>query len=223
MRYYYANGSLPVKKDWSDYLYATLLYHHDGLGTIVGMSDANQAVTTAMLFDDFGNWLYWDSNWDYYTYTGQEYDWPLTDAYNLRAREYYPDLGRFMQEDPIGDRGGSLNWYLYVANNPINWTDPTGLACGSKGNDMAIPDEMEYIFNFTNACIVHDLCYGDCDQQPSKFSCDLQFLMNMQASCANYPFMRGTCMFFAGGYWLSVTLFGDDAFRNARAECECER
>lgn len=50
----------------------------------------------------------------------------MTDAYNLRAREYYPDLGRFMQEDPIGDRGGSLNWYLYVANNPVNFTDPSG-------------------------------------------------------------------------------------------------
>jgi len=79
-----------------------------------------------MLFDDFGNWLYFDSNWDYYCYTGQEYDWTLMDAVNLRAREYYPEYGRFMQNDPIGNNGGSLNWYLYVANNPVNWTDPTG-------------------------------------------------------------------------------------------------
>lgn len=142
-------------------------------------------------------------------------------AYNLRARQYYPKLGRFMQNDPIGDRGGSLNWYLYVGNNPINRTDITGLSCGSKGNDMAIPDEIQYIFNFTGACDVHDRCYGDCEGRPSKFSCDVQFLMNMQHSCSQYPFMHGTCMSFAALYCAAVVWKGEDAFRNARAECEC--
>ena len=99
---------------------------YDSLYTVVGMSNTTPEVTTAMLFDEFGNWLYWDDNWDYYGYTGQEYDWTLMDAVNLRAREYYPEYGRFMQEDPIGNNGGSLNWYAYVANNPVNWTDPTG-------------------------------------------------------------------------------------------------
>lgn len=79
-----------------------------------------------MLFDDFGNWLYWDANWVYYTYTGQEYDGTPLNAYNLRARQYYPKLGIFMQNDPIGDKGG-LNWYLYVANNPVNHNDITGM------------------------------------------------------------------------------------------------
>ncbi|MDO9069678.1 MAG: RHS repeat-associated core domain-containing protein, partial [Deltaproteobacteria bacterium] len=72
-------------------------------------------------------------------------------AVNLRAREYYPEYGRFMQEDPIGDRGGSLNWYLYVANNPINWTDPSGykVVCWDAGTtDWRIKQVLGSSFTF---------------------------------------------------------------------------
>ncbi|MBI5806320.1 hypothetical protein HZA73_09765 [candidate division TA06 bacterium] len=123
-KYVYVNGMLLSRIDASD---NKSYYHHDGLGSIIGVSNSAPEILTAQLFDEFGNWLYFDSDWDYYGYTGQEYDWTLMDAVNLRAREYYPEYGRFMQEDPIGNRGGSLNWYLYVANNPINAVDLHGL------------------------------------------------------------------------------------------------
>lgn len=35
-----------------------------------------------------------------------------------------PNLGRFITEDPIKD---GTNWYIYVNNNPLRYTDPTGL------------------------------------------------------------------------------------------------
>jgi len=39
------------------------------------------------------------------------------------ARAYAPNLGRFLSEDPAFD---GLNWYIYAANNPIRYIDPSG-------------------------------------------------------------------------------------------------
>jgi uncharacterized protein RhaS with RHS repeats len=47
--------------------------------------------------------------------------------YYYRARYYHPELQRFVSEDPIGFRGSSTNYYVYVANSALNFSDPTGL------------------------------------------------------------------------------------------------
>ncbi len=44
----------------------------------------------------------------------------------LGHRFYWPELGRFIQQDPIGD---GVNWYAYVGNNPLVYIDPEGLFC----------------------------------------------------------------------------------------------
>ncbi|MGB2987892.1 MAG: RHS repeat-associated core domain-containing protein [Phycisphaerae bacterium] len=44
----------------------------------------------------------------------------------LAARYYDPLIGRFLQRDPIGIRGG-LNVYAYVRNAPTIRIDPDGL------------------------------------------------------------------------------------------------
>ena len=58
-------------------------------------------------------------------YTGQQYD-GRSEQYYLRARYYDPTLGRFMQEDLY--RGDGLNLYVYCANNPVTYHDPSGYA-----------------------------------------------------------------------------------------------
>lgn len=53
-----------------------------------------------------------------------------------RARYYDPAAGRFLGEDPEAFLAGT-NFYSYVGNDPIEWTDPSGLEkckkkCGIK-------------------------------------------------------------------------------------------
>ena len=45
---------------------------------------------------------------------------------HLRARTYAPNLGRFIQPDPIGTAGG-INLYAYADGDPVNNIDPLGL------------------------------------------------------------------------------------------------
>jgi uncharacterized protein RhaS with RHS repeats len=45
--------------------------------------------------------------------------------YYYKARFYSPNLGRFLQVDPVG-YGDGLNLYAYVGDDPVNNTDPNG-------------------------------------------------------------------------------------------------
>jgi RHS repeat-associated protein len=55
-----------------------------------------------------------------------------TDLYYNRARYYSPGLARFVSEDPIRLAGG-MNLYAYVGNDPVNFTDPSGLRWCTHG------------------------------------------------------------------------------------------
>ena len=64
-----------------------------------------------------------------FQFTGQEYE-EETGLYNYKARLYDPDTGRFLQPDPVHTaQPGQDNWdrYAYVWNNPVNFTDSTGM------------------------------------------------------------------------------------------------
>jgi hypothetical protein len=62
-------------------------YHHDGLGSIIGMTTENASVEQSYFYDEFGNSLgSWGSVSNHYLYTGQEFDGDISALYNLRAR-----------------------------------------------------------------------------------------------------------------------------------------
>jgi len=66
---------------------------------------------------------------------------------HVGERYYAPELGRFVQRDPIGIRGG-FNTYAYVNGNPATRLDPSGLQWrAGPGNFGVTPEQMseEYI------------------------------------------------------------------------------
>jgi RHS repeat-associated protein len=72
-----------------------------------------------------------------YRYTGQ-LEQADVNLYYYNARWYDPELGRFIQADTIVPEPGSAksyDRYMYVNNNPVRYTDPSGhkLVCGFAG------------------------------------------------------------------------------------------
>ena len=112
---------------------ATSFYHADGLGSVTSLSSAAGSIANTYTYDSFGNLTAsTGSVVNPLQYTGRESD-AETGLYYYRARYYDPNAGRFLSEDP-SDFNGGINFYAYVANNPINWIDPLGLAPLSLGD-----------------------------------------------------------------------------------------
>ena len=125
----------------------------DHQGSVRAITDQNGAVTNAYAYDSYGTAEESvESLAQRFRYTGREFD-ALTGLYHYRARAYDPQTGRFLQEDPLhfealhpkrGEQFGGefpesklqiglasafaseLNLYRYVANYPVQFTDPYG-------------------------------------------------------------------------------------------------
>jgi len=70
-------------------------------------------------------------------FPGQYYDKETNLHYNY-YRDYDPAIGRYIQSDPIGLKGG-VNTYAYVENNPLARVDPHGLLTVTIGGNVRLP------------------------------------------------------------------------------------
>jgi RHS repeat-associated protein len=102
----------------------------DHLGSVRQLVDGDGQVILAQSFDPFGN-LFESSGAGAsdFGYTGEAWD-SDTELLFLRARWYDPVVGRFLSEDTmpgIAYLPKSLHIYAYGWNNPISFSDPSGL------------------------------------------------------------------------------------------------
>ena len=97
----------------------------DGLGSTVALSNSAATTTATYGYSPYGETVKSGTDSTPMEYTGREND-GATGLYYYRARYYSPALGRFISEDPIGERGG-MNRYRYVEDSPTVATDPLGL------------------------------------------------------------------------------------------------
>jgi RHS repeat-associated protein len=111
-----------------------LYAHQDANFNVTSMADGTGAVVERITYDPYGKPTFLTPTWGsrsvtaydlQYLHQGGRYHRP-TFLYHFRNRETSPDLGRWMQQDPLGYTDGT-SLYGYLQGNPLTHTDPHGL------------------------------------------------------------------------------------------------
>jgi len=114
---------------------AYFYYYQDSLGSTTHLANGAGQLLESYRYDLYGKPSYFNStaqplNSSTYNvvdlYAGERWVTELG-LYDLRNRFMLPELGRFIQADPIGFKGDASNLYRYCHNDPADFSDPTGL------------------------------------------------------------------------------------------------
>jgi RHS repeat-associated protein len=99
--------------------------HADHQGSIIGWSNSSGLMGETYTYGPYGEPQSWSGS--RFRYTGQI---ALFEAqlYDYKARAYDPNMGHFLQTDPIGQQDDP-NLYAYVKDDPTDLSDPTGTTC----------------------------------------------------------------------------------------------
>ena len=102
-------------------------YHADGSGNVTALTDSSGYTSARYLYDPFGRLIgKWGSLADV---NGMQFSsmprHPNSGLSLYAFRGYDPNLQRWLNRDPIGERGG-LNLFTFVQNSPPNLVDRDG-------------------------------------------------------------------------------------------------
>jgi RHS repeat-associated protein len=129
----YLQGAQGVVKSLVNNIY----YYQDKLGSTTHIADARGNLLESYRYDLYGTPSYFDQDGQLRAsqvsgygvndlYAGERWIGELG-LYDLRNRFMSPELGRFLQTDPVGFKGDASNLYRYCHNDPEDFSDPTGL------------------------------------------------------------------------------------------------
>jgi RHS repeat-associated protein len=105
-----------------------LYYHADQLGSIRALTDGAGVVRGTFTYDSYGNLTASTGTWSTPFGFASEYQDAETGLIYLRARYYDPATAQFLTRDPA--LAATRAPYAYVAGNPLNARDPSGLWFG---------------------------------------------------------------------------------------------
>jgi len=128
-RYLYGPGIAPLAQIDSDddieYLYG------DNVGSTFLLADEDATTYGSYAYNEYGVTTgHTGALTTLMQYTAAWTD-PDTGLIHLRARDYDPNVGQFLQVDPA--LANTRQAYAYVGNNPLAASDPTGLCVGLDG------------------------------------------------------------------------------------------
>ena len=123
-RSYIQGGSLA---GWTDRSGNTYYFSSDLLGSMTAVTDKSGKTVNTYSYDSFGNVISANETvYNAFQYVGG-YGLMQNDSGTIfvRARNYDPNTGRWISEDPIGIDGGE-NLYVYCGNDGVDYVDVEG-------------------------------------------------------------------------------------------------
>jgi RHS repeat-associated protein len=214
-------------------------YHYDFNGNVVNVSSSNQSQLAKYTYSPFGEVLLKEGSFDSrYQFSTKELDGSTGMNY-YGYRFYSPGLGRWVNRDPIGERGG-INLYEAMLNNSVRYIDFQGLkVCidwAAYDKCMELPEdalrECEQIaqenLKLCNQGVedAFNWCMEECDKIKTT---SLRLLC--KASCVGIKMQYAGCeMAYLSSIGLCTTLYGyaaagclAGATYTVPDECPCDR
>lgn len=158
--YVYGNSTTPIAQIEDST--GTIEYlHADNVGSVRTIVDSSGAVVSTSDYSPYG--VVTGHSGASHSSFGYASAWtdPTTGLDYLRAREYDPATGQFLQIDPALDQ--TRQPYEYVGGAPLQNVDPTGLSpsgdCPAPGNG-AVDAEDALVQSWAIGCLPSQVSYG---------------------------------------------------------------